>query len=34
MQRWLYENYEEIVAVLPGPRPNWKVLVEEAIEAV
>jgi hypothetical protein len=33
MQRWLYENYDQIVAAFPGPRRNWKVLVEEAIEA-
>jgi hypothetical protein len=33
MQRWLYENYDQILAAMPGPRRNWRVLAEAAIEA-
>jgi hypothetical protein len=29
----LYENYDQIITALPGPRRNWKILADAATEA-
>jgi hypothetical protein len=33
MQKWLWLNYDQIIQAMPGPRRNWRVLSEAAIEA-